>query len=258
MLLSPWTNFGKGVITAAPSPAISGVSFSMSTADAAEFPDPDTDGAFDVVVFSAAGQPSSANAEIVRVTASAAPSGGNVAFTIVRAQQGSTAREILLTDRVYLGVTKEVLDTLSAALAIAGDLDNPVTSTIDDDTMATASATTLATSESIKDYAGHSVSTASSATPTPTGDRKRNELYVTALAAAAELQAPSGTPINGNILIVRIKDNGTARALTYNAIYSGVIDALRSTTVISKVLYMGFVYNSTTSKWEMVAIAEEA
>lgn len=101
------------------------------------------------------------------------------------------------------------------------------------------------------------VTTASSATPSPTGSAKNNELYVTALAAAAELQAPSGTPANGNKLLVRIKDNGTARALTYNAIYSGIVASLPSTTVLSKVLYMQFIYNSTSSKWEMVGIAEE-
>lgn len=102
-----------------------------------------------------------------------------------------------------------------------------------------------------------SSSITSSATPTPTGSYDTNELYITALAASAELQEPSGTPANGNKLIVRIKDNGTARALTYNAIYSGIVDTLPSTTTISKVLYMGFIYNSTATKWEMVALAEE-
>lgn len=108
------------------------------------------------------------------------------------------------------------------------------------------------------DYTGSTTTTASSATPTPTGNKAHNELYITALAEASELQVPSGTPTNGNKLIVRIKDNGTARALTYNAIYSGIVDTLPSTTTISKVLYMGFIYNSTSSKWEMVALTEES
>lgn len=109
----------------------------------------------------------------------------------------------------------------------------------------------------IEDLDKSVVTTASSGTPTPTGDAYENELFVTALAAAAELQAPSGTPANGNKLLVRIKDNGTARALTYNAIYSGIVSTLPATTTLSKVLYMQFVYNSTSSKWEMVGIAEE-
>ena len=98
----------------------------------------------------------------------------------------------------------------------------------------------------------------SSATPTPTGDKETNELFVTAQAAAAAFAAPTGTPVNGNKLIIRIKDNATARALTYNAIYSGIVDTLPATTTISKVLYMLFIYNSTTSKWEMVATVEES
>lgn len=131
-------------------------------------------------------------------------------------------------------------------------------SIVDEDDMASDSATKVPTQQSVKAYVGTQTSTASSATPTPTGDKKVNELYITALAAAAEFQAPSGTPANGNRLIIRVKDNGTARALTYNAIYSGIVDTLPSTTTISKVLYMGFIYNSTTSKWEMVAKTEES
>ena len=54
-----------------------------------------------------------------------------------------------------------------------------------------------------------------SATITPTGDTA--DIYaVTAQAAAATIAAPSGTPTNGQKLTLRIKDNGTARALTWN------------------------------------------
>lgn len=130
---------------------------------------------------------------------------------------------------------------------------------LDEDNMASDSATKLATQQSIKAYVDPTVtSVASDTTPNPTGGDKHNELYITALAGAAEFQAPSGTPANGNMLIIRVKDDGTARALTYNAIYSGIVDTLPATTTISKVLYMGFIYNSTSSKWELVALAEES
>ena len=43
---------------------------------------------------------------------------------------------------------------------------------------------------------------ASSATPTPTGYSAHNQLNVTALAAAATFAAPSGTPVDGNSLII--------------------------------------------------------
>lgn len=92
----------------------------------------------------------------------------------------------------------------------------------------------------------------SSSTLSPVGSASLNTLYVTALAAGATISAPSGTPTNGNRLIIRIKDNGTARALTWNSIYrsGGVI--LPTTTVINKTMYIGLVYNSADSKWDCI------
>lgn len=101
-------------------------------------------------------------------------------------------------------------------------------------------------------------SVASDSTPNPVGSKERNEYYLTALAAAATIAAPSGTPANGNSLIIRIKDNGTARALTWNAIYRAIGVTLPTITVISKTMYIGCKYNSTDSKWDVIAVAEEA
>lgn len=102
--------------------------------------------------------------------------------------------------------------------------------------------------------------TPSSATPTPTGFAKRNTFIVTAQAAAGAFAAPSGTPADGNSLIIRIKDNGTARALTWDAIYRTVDTAnvvLPTTTVISKWKYLGFMYNATDSKWDLISILSQ-
>jgi hypothetical protein len=99
--------------------------------------------------------------------------------------------------------------------------------------------------------------TASSATPTPDADA--HDLYtVTALAAAAELQNPTGTPVNGQSLIVRIKDDGTARALTFDTEYRAIGITLPSTTVLSKTMYLGMIYNSTDTKWDVLAVNQEA
>ena len=100
--------------------------------------------------------------------------------------------------------------------------------------------------------------TASSATPTPTGGSLRNFFTVTALAAGATFAAPSGTPVDGNYLTIRIKDNGTARTLAFNAIYRAVGVTLPTTTVISKTMYIGCRYNSADSKWDVIAYAIEA
>lgn len=100
------------------------------------------------------------------------------------------------------------------------------------------------------------VSIESSATPTPTANTC-STFCITALAAAAELKTPSGTPVNGQKLIIRIKDNGTPRALTYSAGYRAIGVTLPATTTASKEIYLGCIYNSASTKWEVVAVAEE-
>lgn len=98
-------------------------------------------------------------------------------------------------------------------------------------------------------------STASTATLTPTTQVQ----IITAQAAALDIAAPSITSAtNGTTLLIRIKDNGTARAITYNAIYRAVGVTLPTTTTISKTMYLGFVYNSTDNKWDAIAVGREA
>lgn len=100
---------------------------------------------------------------------------------------------------------------------------------------------------------------ASSATPTPAGDSS-DIFTISALAVAAAVAAPTGTPVNGQTLVIRIKDNGTARALTWNAIYVAGGFALPSTTVISKLTTLGFYYDTDNAlnKWCLVGYAQEA
>jgi hypothetical protein len=101
--------------------------------------------------------------------------------------------------------------------------------------------------------------TTSSATPTPNADT--TDLYsLTAQAAAAAFANPTGTPVNGQKLLIRIKDNATARALTWGTAYVAGGVALPSTTVISKILTIGLIYSTdnTLNKWQCVAVAQEA
>lgn len=94
----------------------------------------------------------------------------------------------------------------------------------------------------------------SSATPTPNCNNT-DMFTVTALAEAAAFAAPIGTPKNGQKLMIRIEDNGTARVLSWNAAYRAGTDvALPLTTVLGKVLYCGFIWNSVDSKWDLMAV----
>lgn len=81
---------------------------------------------------------------------------------------------------------------------------------------------------------------------------------ITAQAGALLFNAPGGTPAQGQKLLIRIKDNGTARALTWNSIFRAMGTSLPTTTVLSKTLYMAFFYNSTDTKWDLVATAQES
>lgn len=99
---------------------------------------------------------------------------------------------------------------------------------------------------------------ASNAAPVPTGFAQHNQHCITALAAATVIGVPSGSVVNGNTLLLRIEDNGTARGITYNAIYRAVGVILPTTTVIGKQLYIGAVYNSLDSKWDVIAVGQEA
>jgi hypothetical protein len=100
---------------------------------------------------------------------------------------------------------------------------------------------------------------ASAATITPTGDS--SDLYtVTALATNATIAAPSGTPTDGQRLMLRILDNGTSRGLTWTTTaggYRGVLTSLPTSTQPGLVLYVGCIYNSQAGYWDVVALVQQ-
>lgn len=80
----------------------------------------------------------------------------------------------------------------------------------------------------------------------------------TALSQATTIAAPTGTPTAMQGLILRIKDNGTARALTWNSVFRAIGVTLPTTTVVNKTLYVGSIWNSDDSKWDAIAVSQEA
>jgi hypothetical protein len=83
----------------------------------------------------------------------------------------------------------------------------------------------------------------------------------TALASALTINAPVGTPTDGDKLIFRILDNGTARVLTWNATYTSMVGGAFTnsfSTTISKMLYVGCIYNAANTRWDVVAITTQA
>jgi len=115
MSLDPVRNFAYGVL-------ISGISdtdtsLTVSDSDASKFPDPNIDGAFNVVIYNYTDYKNPAedpDVEIVRVT-NAQSSGGNITYTITRAQEGTTAKNHNTTGKTYriiLAPTKKMIDDI--------------------------------------------------------------------------------------------------------------------------------------------------
>ena len=105
-----------------------------------------------------------------------------------------------------------------------------------------------------------SITGSAGGTITPTGDTA-DQYNITALGAAATFAIPSGTPTDGQKLNIRIKDNGTGRALTWTTSAGGyrVIETtLPTTTTANKTIYVGCIYNSADSFWDVLAVATQA
>lgn len=99
----------------------------------------------------------------------------------------------------------------------------------------------------------------SNATPTINTDNC-DCVTITALATNITSMTSnlSGTPNNFDELVIRFKDDGTARSITWGSSFEAKGASLPTTTVINKVLTVGFIYDSVTSKWGCVAVAQEA
>lgn len=86
-------------------------------------------------------------------------------------------------------------------------------------------------------------------------------LTITALANNLTFSIDAGSPTDGKRFTFRIKDNGTARALTWptgtTKSFRAVGVTLPTQTVSSKTVYIGCVYNGADSRWDVIAVAQE-
>ena len=100
MAFDPHLNFAASIVATAPSPATSGTSLVVTAGQGALFPTPP----FNATVWPSGAQPTTTNAEIVRVTGISTDT-----LTIVRAQEGSSARAIVVGDQIANTITSKVL-----------------------------------------------------------------------------------------------------------------------------------------------------
>lgn len=73
-------------------------------------------------------------------------------------------------------------------------------------------------------------------------------------AGTLTINAPTGSPVNGQKLIFRLRSTN-AQTFSWDAIFAGSTDLTLPTTSSgsSKYDYMGFIYNSTSATWQLIA-----
>ena len=102
------------------------------------------------------------------------------------------------------------------------------------------------------------VSTTASASSITPDVSAYDQYNFTALAATLAINAPIGTPVDGNKLIFRILDDGTSRTLNWNGTYTAIGVVLPTTTTINKTTYVGCIYNANNTRWDVVAVSTQA
>jgi len=126
-------------------------------------------------------------------------------------------------------------------------------------TLAGASIVTYSGTETLtnKRIDPRDVSAASASSLTP--DVSVGDIYAyTALAANLTINAPTGSPTNGDKLIFRLLDNGTSRTLTWDSTYTVIGVTLPTATTINKTTYVGCIYNSNNTRWDVIAVTTQA
>lgn len=96
----------------------------------------------------------------------------------------------------------------------------------------------------------------SSAIVTPNADTT-DYVKITAQAVNLTLANPTGTPHEGQVLVIEVKDNGTTRTITYGIQYRNFIVPPSATTASKKVLLI-LKYDSADVKWDIIATKPEA
>jgi hypothetical protein len=89
-------------------------------------------------------------------------------------------------------------------------------------------------------------------------DSKNHDLFVINAQNTISI-----TPIivgipNGAKMLFRIKDNGTARTINWSGPWKSIGVTIPASTTVGKLIYVGAIYNSATSQWDVVAVNIES
>lgn len=125
-----------------------------------------------------------------------------------------------------------------------------------DGTAATLAGTETLTNKRVKPRITSVVSSATPAINTDACD----VVTITALATAITSLTTNltGTPADGELLMIRFKDDGTARAITHGASFVAEGAALLTTTTVGKVSHELFIWDAVKSKWGCISASTES
>ena len=83
-----------------------------------------------------------------------------------------------------------------------------------------------------------------------------DQYQLTAVANATEFTV-TGTPTAGQKLIIRVKDAGVSKNLTFTG-FTAIGCTIPTATTAGKTTYVGAIYDATTPTWSVVAVATQA
>lgn len=199
--------------------------------------------------------PASGGTGIVNNASATVTSSGNFAYT--RTLSGVTNVTFPTTGTLATRAGTETLTNKTLTAPVISTISNTGTLTLPTttDTLVGKATTDTLTNKRI-DPRDVVATTATTLAP----DLSVGDMYAyTALASPLTIGAPTGTPTNGEILLFRFLDNGTARNLTWDVIYTNIGVTLPTTTTASKTTYVGCIYNSnSTPRWDVIAVSTQA
>lgn len=147
-----------------------------------------------------------------------------------------------LTISGNFGTTFTVSNTTSLTLPTSG-------------TLTSNAGTATLTNKRIDPRVSSTTSSSSAVTP----DISAYDEYAwTAQAATLTINAPTGTPVDGDKLIFRILDSGTPQTVSWNATFTAIGVTLPVTTTANKTSYVGCIYNANNTRWDVVAVTTQA